>query len=169
MLGPSDLPFSVVGDRCLIMEAAPKERSEGGIYVPENAKERYFSGQLLDAGLNARDKLYDAGIEIGDYVEFGRYAGLREAWDRIIEGDARLPDEDYDWKFLDTVTGVQRRYRCEKTGAVRCIDSVIVLNVDDIIGSKELAERRRSKAMDIERGMSPEGSTLHYIVRKKAA
>lgn len=168
MLGPNDLPFSVVGERCLIAESAPKERSEGGIYMPDNAKERYYSGKLLDAGLQARDRLFDAGVEIGDHVEFGRYAGLREAWDRIIEGDHSLADEAYDWKFLDAVAGVQRRYRCEKTGAVRAIDSIIVLNVDDIIASKQLAERRRSNMVSIKRGESTEGRTLHYVERVAA-
>lgn len=165
MLGPNELPFSVVGERCLIAENAPKERSEGGIYMPDNAKERYYNGKLLDAGLQARDKLFDAGVEIGDHVEFGRYAGLREAWDRIVEGDHSLPDEAYDWKFLDASAGVQRRYRCEKTGAIRAIDSIIVLNVDDVIASKELAERQRKGGATIKRGETTEGQTLHYIER----
>lgn len=167
MLGPNDLPFAVVGERCLIMEHPPKERSEGGLYLPDNAKERYYSGTLLDAGLQARDKLFDAGIRIGDDVEFGRYAGLREAWDRIVEGDHTLADDAYDWSPLDVTAGVRRRYKCAKTGAIRSIDSIIVLNVDDVIGSHQLAGRFRAGEAAYKRGKTAEGSTQHYVERSE--
>lgn len=165
MLGPNDLPFSVSGIRTLILEHPPKEKSEGGIYMPDNAKERYFSGKLLDAGLQARDTLYDNGYEIGDDVEFGRYAGLREAWDHVIEGPHDLPDDAYNWQFADSIAGVSRTYKCAKTGAVRLIESIIVLNVDDLIASIQLAGRLRSGAMRYTRAKTADGATQFIVER----
>jgi len=161
LLGPKDLPFAVSGERCLIAEKPPKERTVGGLYLPETAKERYYSGRLLDAGLQAMDKLYDNGFEIGDEVEYGRYAGLREAWDHVIEGDHTLPEDCYDWKRdTEHSSSVCERYICSKTKAVRIVESVIVINVDDIIASRELAERLRAGKMKRERAKSPDGESV---------
>src|SRR5262245_34090354 len=133
MLGKHDLPFAVYGHRVLILEKPPKGRTEGGLWIPDTAKLRYFSGILLDAGLPARDKIYDQGYEIGDECQFGQYAGLREPWDHVVEGDPNLPDEAYSWSLDSEASNDSCKvYRCKNTGAVRKIECVIVLNVDDL-------------------------------------
>jgi len=169
MLGPTDLPWAVTGERCAILEKPAKDRTAGGLYVPDTAKERYYSGRLLDAGLQARDKLFDNGYEIGDEVEFGRYSGLREAWDHIVDwGKAtpQTPDDAFDWKFdKEGSNTAMNRYTCAKTGAVRVVESVIVLNVDDLLASVQLAERLRAGKMSLKRGVTSEGKTQHYIER----
>lgn len=166
MLGPKDFPFAVTGERTLILEKPPKGRTEGGLYIPDNAKERYYSGILLDAGLQALDKLYDHGYELGDTVEFGRYAGLREAWDHVVEGDHTLPADAYEWR-IDNEMGNDsvKYYRCQKTGALRAIESVIVLNCDDLIASVELAERLRRGEMAVRRAPTTDGKIQHVIER----
>lgn len=167
MLGPNDLPFAVTGERAMILEKPPKDRTEGGLYVPEVAKMRYFEGTLLAAGLKGLDKLYDHGYQIGDRVKYGLYAGLREAWDHIVEGDHTLPDDAYDWhRCPEECNASVEVYRCRKTGAKRVVEAVIILNTDDLLGSIELAERFRRKEMAPERGIDPEGKTTHYIERK---
>lgn len=165
MLGPNDLPFAVAGHRVLILEKPAKEKTEGGLHIPKTAQMRYFSGILIDAGLPARDKMYDQGYEIGDEVQFGMYAGLREAWDHIVEGPTGLPAEAYDWAFAGEDSSVCRRYKCRNTGAVRLIESLIILNIDDLIASNELAERRRSGALEIVRGKTDDGKTQHIFRR----
>lgn len=167
MLGPNDLPFAVAGMRVLILEKAPKDRTEGGLHIPDVAKIRYWSGVLLDAGLQARDILHDNGFKIGDEVEFGQYAGLREVWDRVVEGDHSLPDDSYSWGLIDSVAGVQKRYKCSKTGAIRAMDSIIVLNVDDLIASVELAARIRNGAARYKLGKTSDGKTQHFIERSE--
>ena len=148
LLGPNDLPFAVSGERCAVVEKTPKGRTEGGLYIPDTAKERYYSGRLVAAGLAAMDKLHDHGFQFGDEVEFGRYAGLREAWDHVIEGDHTLAPEAYDWKRdVEGRSDVCERYVCQKTGAVRVVESLIIINVDDLLGSKQLAERLRDGEM----------------------
>jgi len=167
LLGPKDLPFAVSGERCLIAEKPPKERTVGGLYLPEKAKERYYSGRLLDAGLQALDKLYDNGFELGDEVEYGRYAGLREAWDHVIEGDHTLPEDAYDWRRdTEHSSDVCERYVCAKTKAVRVMESVIVINVDDIIASRELAARRRAGTVKRRRATTEDGRTQHVFERE---
>lgn len=169
MLGPSELPWAVTGERCAILEKPPAEMSAGGIYYPAKAKERYWSGRLIDAGLQARAKLYDNGYEIGDEVEFGRYAGLREAWDHVTDwGRAKpgMPDEAFKWEFDKGGSNDSRsRYVCANTGAVRDVESIIVLNSDDLIASVELARRLREGNMRMARGKDPEGKTVFFIER----
>ena len=62
--------------------AKEEEETAGGIIIPQIAQgEVTHKGVLLAAGLKALDELYAYGIEIGDIVWFGRYAGD----DRTIE------------------------------------------------------------------------------------
>ena len=168
MLGPNDLPFSVSGNRTLILEKPAKEKTTGGLHIPDSCKERYFSGRLLDAGLQARDTLYDHGYEIGDEVEFGKYAGLKEAWDRVVEGPCDLPDDSYNWKFERADGDINRVYKCANTGATREIGTIIILNVDDLVASVELAARIRTGIVSIKRGVTPDGKTQHYFERSAA-
>lgn len=167
MLGPTELPFAVAGHRVLILEKPAKSKTEGGLHIPESAQMRYFSGILLDAGLPARDKIHDQGYEIGDEVMFGMYAGLKEAWDHVVEGDPDAVDEKSPWRFdSDESNNVCRVYRCAKTGAVRKIETVIVLNVDDLIASNQLAARIRTGDLEIVRGVTAEGKTQHIFQRR---
>jgi len=167
MLGPTDLPLAVTGDRCLILVDMPKKLTAGGLEIPDVAQLRMFSGKLLDAGLSARDKLHDNGIHVGDAVQFGKFAGVIEEWDHIIEGDHTLPDDAYDWAFYKHETGESRKYKCNKTGAIRAIDPLVVLNVDDILGSVDLAARRRQGTAAYKRGVTSTGKTQHYIERSE--
>lgn len=170
MLGPNDLPFAVSGHRTLIVEKSADERTRGGLYVPDTCKERYFSGRLVAAGLTALDQLYDQGYQLGDDVEFGRYAGLREAWDHVVEGDHTLPEDAYQWQFdRDVSTDACKVYTCAKTGAVRKVESVIVLNVADLIASVQLARRLSSGEMRYVHGITREGRTQHVLRRRDEA
>lgn len=169
MRGPKDVPYAVTGERCAIVEKPPKGRTEGGLIIPDIAKMRYFAGRLIDAGLQARDKLYDHGYELGDEVTFGQYAGLREAWDHVVEGDHTLPDDCYKWsRDVEASSSVCERYICEKTGAIRLIESLIIVNVDDLLASIQLAERLRSGQMRIVRKKyeTPSGERVYHAIER---
>lgn len=165
MLGPNQLPYSVVGERCFVRVDPPKELSEGGLFIPDEAKIRSFSGKVIDAGLIARDRLHDHGLKIGDHVLFAKFAGIVEEWDHIIEGPTDLDSSAYDWKRLPSKSGELTKYECINTGAIRVIEPMVVLNVDDIIGSVELARRIDSGEIRYELAQTPDGSTQHVISR----
>src|SRR5437870_10306729 len=67
-----------ISDRILVRRAEPKDKTEGGIYLPDQAKEKPVRGEVLGVGLGRFD---DAGALLpmqvveGQEVLFGRYAG----------------------------------------------------------------------------------------------
>lgn len=75
------IPGQPIGDICLVYRIPSVEKTAGGLYIPETTQDVEERGVLLAAGLTALDKLVDHGVEIGDIVEFARYAGK----ERIVE------------------------------------------------------------------------------------
>lgn len=170
LLGPRDFPFAVVGERCLVKADPPRKRTVGGIELPVTSQLRPFTGTLLDAGLQARDKLHDHGVQLGDRVWFGKFAGIVEEWDHVIEGDHTLPDDAYDWAFESAEPGDATKYRCRKTGALRAVEPFVVLNAEDILSSQQLAERLRSGEVEYRRGEQiATGRVQHVIVERSVS
>ncbi len=168
MLGPNDYPFAVVGERCLIRADPPRKKTIGGIELPAGSQLRPFTGTVRDAGLQARDKMHDHGIKIGDRVWFGKFAGVVEEWDHIIEGDHTLPDDAYDWAFESAEPGEVTKYVCRKTGAVRAIEPFVVLNVDDLLASQELAERLRAGQVEYMKGAAVDTGRVQHVVVERS-
>ncbi len=65
-------------DRVIVKREEEEERSAGGIFIPDSAKEKPIRGTVLAIGTG---KLLDNGsvralaVKIGDTVLFGKYAG----------------------------------------------------------------------------------------------
>lgn len=72
------MKISPLDDRILIKPTEAKERTESGIYLPEQAKERPMTGTVVALGPG---KLSDNGerakptVKKGDVVVYGNYAG----------------------------------------------------------------------------------------------
>jgi co-chaperonin GroES (HSP10) len=169
MLGPNDLPYAVTGERCFIKVDPPKRRTVGGLEIPITAQVRAFSGQLIDAGLQARDKLRDHGYQIGDHVIFGKFAGIVEEWDHVIDGDDQQADDSYDWALESHQPGEPMIYKCRKTGALRAIEPAVVLNCDDLLASVELAHRRRSGDVEYTEAATTDGRMQHVVKERSEA
>ena len=168
MLSKDELPFAVVGERCLILAEAPKTRTAGGIEIPATSQLRPFMGILMGAGLQALDKLHDHGIKIGDRVLYGKFAGVIEEWDRIIEGRADLDPDDEEWSRMPTQPGRPERYK-HPSGAIREVAPVVVLNVDDLLASVELAARFRAGHIGVQFATTADGRTQHVISERSVA
>lgn len=65
-------------DRVLVRRSEAKERTESGIVIPENAKEKPMEGEVLAVG---KGKVQEDGtflkvdVEVGDKVLFGKFSG----------------------------------------------------------------------------------------------
>ena len=65
-------------DRIVVIRTEPEEKSAGGIFLPENAKEKPQQGKILAVGPG---KLLDDGsrakpdVAAGDVILFGKYSG----------------------------------------------------------------------------------------------
>jgi chaperonin GroES len=73
-------------DRIVVTRSAAEEKTSGGIFLPENAKEKPQQGTVVAVGPG---KLLDSGeratpdLAEGDTILFGKYAGT----EITVEGD----------------------------------------------------------------------------------
>ncbi|WP_319542584.1 co-chaperone GroES [uncultured Pseudodesulfovibrio sp.] len=78
-----------LNDRVLVKRLEMEEKTAGGIYIPDSAKEKPMKGEIVAAGPG---KLNDAGdrvamtVKVGDSVLFAKYAGM----EINIEGEEHL-------------------------------------------------------------------------------
>lgn len=66
-------------DRILVRTKTVDEVSKGGIYIPEEAKDRPLEGIVVRVGKGKRDingLLWALDVKEGDTVLFGKYAGV---------------------------------------------------------------------------------------------
>lgn len=67
-----------LGDRVLIKQLRQKEKTKGGIYLPDTAKEKPQEGEVIAVG---KGKVLDNGniqeleIKVGDKILYGKYSG----------------------------------------------------------------------------------------------
>jgi len=85
------LKFTTVkplGDRILVKVSAPEERTEGGILLPDTAKEKPQIGEVIAVGPGSHKKdgsCQPIDVKVGDQVLYSKYGGT----------DITLGNEDY--------------------------------------------------------------------------
>ena len=65
-------------DRIVVKRKAEEERTAGGLYIPESAKERPVEAEVVAVGngkLLEDGTLRPLGLKAGDKILFGKYAG----------------------------------------------------------------------------------------------
>jgi len=76
-------------DRLVIRRVKEEEKSKGGIFIPDTAKEKPTEGEVMAVG---NGKVQDDGkvrpldVKVGDRVLFGKYDGAEVK----LEGEDRL-------------------------------------------------------------------------------
>ena len=60
-------------DRVLVEPAAAEEKTAGGIYIPDNAKEKPKTGVVIAVGTGKKDE--PITVKVGDTVFYGKYSG----------------------------------------------------------------------------------------------
>lgn len=86
---PSDAPF---GDRVIVWRLPTIDKTEGGLFMPENRDDPHVLGVLVAAGMRALDELESNGITLGHMVKWERFAG----W----EHDDATPEHKRGARFL---------------------------------------------------------------------
>ena len=77
-----------LSDRVVIKSAEPDEKVQGGIIIPDTAKEKPMEGQVISAGpgkIMEDGKRSPMDVKAGDRVLFGKYAGT----------EIKIDDEEY--------------------------------------------------------------------------
>lgn len=67
------LHITPLHDRVIVKPAAAEEKTAGGIYIPDTAKEKPSKGTVVAAGPGKIDE--PMTVKAGDIVLYGKYAG----------------------------------------------------------------------------------------------
>lgn len=65
-------------DRILVRRMAEEEKTAGGLFIPDTAKEKPQKGEIVAAGkgrITEDGKTLPLEVKIGDKVLFGKYSG----------------------------------------------------------------------------------------------
>lgn len=65
--------FTPFGDRILVQKKEAADRTTGGLFIPDQAKEKPQEGTVVAVGEGIEGK--GSKLQIGDRVLFGKYAG----------------------------------------------------------------------------------------------
>ena len=86
-------------DRILVKRLAEEEKTAGGIFIPDTAKEKPQRGEIVATGkgrINEEGKALALEVKVGDKVLFGKYAGT----------EIKLDDQDYLMMREEDILGV---------------------------------------------------------------
>jgi len=70
--------FRPLYDRVLVKRLASETKTAGGLFIPESAKEKPQTAEVIAVGtgrLNKKNELTPLTVKAGDKVLFGKYAG----------------------------------------------------------------------------------------------
>jgi chaperonin GroES len=65
-------------DRVILKSMEAQEKTAGGIYIPDNAKEKPQKGEIVAVGpgkMNDNGQRNGMTVKVGDKVLYGKYAG----------------------------------------------------------------------------------------------
>jgi chaperonin GroES len=65
-------------DRVILKSVEAQEKTAGGIYIPDNAKEKPQKGEIVAVGpgkVNDKGERNAMTVKVGDKVLYGKYAG----------------------------------------------------------------------------------------------
>lgn len=67
-----------MGDRVVVQPTEEPEKTKGGIYLPDTAKEKPQEGKIVAAGEGKKNddgKAIPLSVKVGDKVLYGKYSG----------------------------------------------------------------------------------------------
>ncbi len=62
-----------LGTRVIVEPLVAEEKTQGGIIIPDSAKEKPQSGKVVAVGPGSKDEPME--VEVGDVVLYGKYSG----------------------------------------------------------------------------------------------
>lgn len=72
------ISFKPLGDRVVIEVSKREDKTAGGIYLPDSAKEKPMEGTVVSVGKGSRDSqgnIIPMELKSGDRIVFGKWAG----------------------------------------------------------------------------------------------
>jgi chaperonin GroES len=75
-----------IQDRVLVRRVQEEEKTKGGIIIPDAAKEKPIEGEVIAVGSGKvldNGKVVPVGVQTGDRILFGKYAGTEVKVDGV--------------------------------------------------------------------------------------
>jgi chaperonin GroES len=86
-----------LGDRVLVKSVSVEEEVKGGIIIPDSAKEKPTTAEVLALGNGKKDgETYEFSVQIGDTVIISKYGGTQ----------VKLDDVEYTILREDDILGI---------------------------------------------------------------
>jgi chaperonin GroES len=80
------MKFRPLHDRVVVKRIDAEEKTSGGIIIPDTAKEKPQTGEVVAVGPGGRDeagKLVPLDVKAGDHVLFGKWSGTEVKLDGV--------------------------------------------------------------------------------------
>ncbi len=80
------MKFKPLKDRILVKYSEESEKSAGGLYIPDTAKEKPQKGEVVAVGpgrVTDDGKLQKMEVKVGDVVLFDKYSGSKITMDNM--------------------------------------------------------------------------------------
>jgi chaperonin GroES len=80
------MKFRPLHDRIVVKRIESEDKTAGGIIIPDTAKEKPQTGEVISVGPGGRDesgKLIPIDVKVGDTVLFGKWSGTEVKIDGV--------------------------------------------------------------------------------------
>ena len=80
------MKFKPLRDRVLVKYSEEAEKTAGGLYIPDTAKEKPQKGEIVAVGpgrITDDGKLQPVSVKVGDTVLFDKYSGSKVTMDDV--------------------------------------------------------------------------------------
>jgi chaperonin GroES len=98
-MAKSEIAVRPLHDRILVRRMAEEEKTAGGLYIPDTAKEKPQRGQIVATGkgrVTEDGKILPLEVKAGDKILFGKYSGT----------ELKLDGEEYLMMREEDILGV---------------------------------------------------------------
>ncbi len=80
------MKFKPLRDRVLVKYSEEAEKSSGGLYIPDSAKEKPQKGEIIAIGsgrVTDDGKVQKMDVKVGDVILFDKYSGSKITMDSV--------------------------------------------------------------------------------------
>jgi len=80
------MKFKPLRDRVLVKYSEEAEKSAGGLYIPDTAKEKPQKGEVVAVGpgrITEDGKLQKVDVKVGDTILFDKYSGSKITMENV--------------------------------------------------------------------------------------
>ncbi|NDV61276.1 co-chaperone GroES [Puniceicoccales bacterium CK1056] len=83
-MAKNKVKITPLGDRVLVKTVSVEEEVKGGIIIPDSAKEKPTTAEVLALGNGKKDgEKYEFSVKVGDTVIISKYGGTQVKYDDV--------------------------------------------------------------------------------------